>query len=165
MKQGIERYFSFPERSNLRNQVSKEISRILLPAYPHWTTQNVRKFFNNNRNYYLNTPIEEILKSTSFRQESDCPENEKAEIEKIEGHNCQTPIPVISNGQQDLENTNASYCNSNNPPRMHSIGIQAFSETSNEKVALMNKTKQSIKQKNLHINSILNENRLKKKPM
>lgn len=153
LKYGIHKYFSFPERSIQRNLITKEISQKLFPMYPHWTIGNVRRFFNNNRNYYLNTPLKEIQESSSFNRF----------ISEIKKTNLPAPNFNISDSQKDVENSNASNCISKiNPPQMHSIATQAFSESSNEKVALMNKAKSINKEKKLSINSKLNESRLNK---
>ncbi|KAK8881769.1 hypothetical protein M9Y10_044405 [Tritrichomonas musculus] len=53
--QGLQRYFSLPERSQNRNKIAKEVSTILRMYSPHWTHRAVRLWFNNNKHTYLPT--------------------------------------------------------------------------------------------------------------
>jgi hypothetical protein len=51
--QGLQSYFAFPERSQNRNKIAKEVSQFLHLFSPHWTHRAVRLWFNNNRHTYL----------------------------------------------------------------------------------------------------------------
>ncbi|KAH0788092.1 hypothetical protein GPJ56_007923 [Histomonas meleagridis] len=55
---GLRRYFSFPERSQQRSQVVKEVKSYLEQISPHWSHRSVRLWFNNNKNNYLNIPLQ-----------------------------------------------------------------------------------------------------------
>lgn len=52
--QGLQRYFFFPERSQNRNKIARDVSNMLRCYSPHWTHRAVRLWFNNNRHTYLN---------------------------------------------------------------------------------------------------------------
>ena len=52
--QGLRRYFSYPERSQNRNQIAKEVSAFLRAFSPHWSHRAVRLWFNNNKHTYFN---------------------------------------------------------------------------------------------------------------
>lgn len=52
--QGLQRYFFFPERSQNRNKIARDVSNLLRCYSPHWTHRAVRLWFNNNRHTYLN---------------------------------------------------------------------------------------------------------------
>ncbi|OHT08846.1 hypothetical protein TRFO_22509 [Tritrichomonas foetus] len=51
--QGLQQYFSLPERSQNRNKIAKDVSRFLCMFSPHWTHRAVRLWFNNNKHTYL----------------------------------------------------------------------------------------------------------------
>ena len=51
--QRIGQYFSYPERSEYRNKITKEVSDLLIKYSKHWTKHNVRVWFNNNRPNYI----------------------------------------------------------------------------------------------------------------
>ncbi|KAK8890888.1 hypothetical protein M9Y10_028087 [Tritrichomonas musculus] len=53
--QGLQRYFSLPERSQNRNKITKEVSQFLRCFSPHWSHRAVRLWFNNNKHSYFNT--------------------------------------------------------------------------------------------------------------
>lgn len=42
-------YFSFPERSKYRNEVTKKTSEVLSVYSKQWTQRKVRQWFNNNK--------------------------------------------------------------------------------------------------------------------
>lgn len=66
--QGLQRYFSLPERSQNRNKITKEVSQFLQCFSPHWSHRAVRLWFNNNKHSYFNTQnlnAENINNSTS----------------------------------------------------------------------------------------------------
>lgn len=52
--QGLQRYFSLPERSQNRNKITKEVSQFLQCFSPHWSHRAVRLWFNNNKHSYFN---------------------------------------------------------------------------------------------------------------
>ena len=51
--QGLQRYFSLPERSQNRNKITKEVSQFLQCFSPHWSHRAVRLWFNNNKHSYF----------------------------------------------------------------------------------------------------------------
>lgn len=58
--QGLQRYFSLPERSQNRNKIAKEISTYLRRFSPHWSHRAVRLWFNNNKHTYFGNSNEGI---------------------------------------------------------------------------------------------------------
>lgn len=54
--QGLQRYFSLPERSQNRNKIAKEVSQFLRCFSSHWTHRAVRLWFNNNKHAYFTPP-------------------------------------------------------------------------------------------------------------
>ena len=50
---GLQRYFSLPERSQNRNKIAKEVSQFLSMYSPHWSHRAVRLWFNNNKHTYM----------------------------------------------------------------------------------------------------------------
>ncbi|OHT05917.1 hypothetical protein TRFO_26200 [Tritrichomonas foetus] len=59
--QGLQRYFSLPERSQNRNKIAKEVSTFLRCFSPHWSHRAVRLWFNNNKHTYLGVDSENII--------------------------------------------------------------------------------------------------------
>lgn len=51
--QGLQRYFSLPERSQNRNKIAKDVSTFLRRFSPHWSHRAVRLWFNNNKHTYF----------------------------------------------------------------------------------------------------------------
>jgi hypothetical protein len=51
--QGLQNYFSLPERSANRNKIARDVSNFLQMDSPHWTHRAVRRWFNYNRHTYL----------------------------------------------------------------------------------------------------------------
>lgn len=52
----LRRYFSYPERSQQRSQLVKDVKSYLEKINPHWNHRAVRLWFNNNKNNYLTSP-------------------------------------------------------------------------------------------------------------
>lgn len=48
LKEGLIRYYAYPEQSTMRNHVVREISICLTNYSIHWTPHNVRVWFNNH---------------------------------------------------------------------------------------------------------------------
>ena len=66
LQNNINEYFSYPDRSEKRNKLAREVSRSLKLISPHWSVRAVRLWYNNHRKNNL-LAVKKI-QPTSFSQ-------------------------------------------------------------------------------------------------
>ena len=49
----LKKYFTYPERHQMRNTITEDLSVTLKKISPHWTQRLIRIWFNNNKHQYL----------------------------------------------------------------------------------------------------------------